>query len=185
MFGKLYFLYQRYVIKRLYSEQRIYFDNYLIPKYVKDGLNILFIGADWYNKWIFLNYKKTNWITIDTLPGNRKFGAENHIIGNFPEDLEIILHKGKFDIIIFNGVYGWGINSEGALQDSMQKMNALLKLNGLIIFGYNTEKEKNPISRSNLYEIIQKNFLLRSETEIHTKGTINDKHIFCILQKIG
>ena len=135
MFNKVYFLYQRYVIKRLRSKQRIYFDEYLISKYVKEDLNILFIGVAWYNKWIFLKYRKTKWVTIDTSPKNRQFGAKKHIIGNFPQGIETISHKGKFDIIIFNGVYGWGINSEVTLKESMKKMNALLKPNGLIIFG--------------------------------------------------
>jgi SAM-dependent methyltransferase len=185
MFNNLYYLYQRYIIKRLNSEQRIYFDNYLIPKYVKNDLNILFIGIAWYNKWIFKKYKKTNWVTIDPSPESQKFGAQNHTIGNFPNDIKTSLYKEKFDIIIFNGVYGWGINCEDTFKKSIKKMYETLKPNGLVLFGYNTEITKNPISKKKLYDIIHENFISHIDREIQTERTIKDKHIFCILQKLG
>ena len=183
MFGRLTYYFQRFILKRLISEQRRYFDNILVPRYAVGGKRILFIGIEWYNRWIFHKYKAAQWVSIDPFESNRKFGAKDHLVGKFPDDINIEDNVATFDVVFCNGVYGWGVNSETGLEYVMQNITSILKPNGICIFGYNTAERNNPVAQETLFNIITRSLILENKEQVRITNETHDKHIFCILRK--
>lgn len=182
MLGRLKYYYQRLILKRLTSDQRRYFDNIIVPRYSRRGNVNLFIGIEWYNEWIFKKYKHVKWVSIDPFEKNTQFGATNHFTGTFPRDLSISEYTNKFDVVFCNGVYGWGVNSSHELSEVLENISVILKPGGLCIFGYNTEKEHNPLTETTLLRIVNRYFSLISRERVCVDTGGGEDHVFCILK---
>jgi hypothetical protein len=138
------YTYGRYVRSKLQSPQRVFFDEVILPESTKAAKKCLFIGVDWYNKYIWKKYDSIYWVTVDPIKKNSQYGASEHYIGGFPLGSIELISKHKFDVIYFNGVYGWGLNHLDELKDTFCQLRLLLKNGGKIVFGYNETPERNP-----------------------------------------
>lgn len=180
--GKLRYYYLKYVLRRLTSKQRKFFDRELIPKYAGKRKKILFIGVEWYNAWIFKKYKSSEWVSIDPESANIPYGAKNHVHGKFPRDFNISIHENSFDVIFCNGVYGWGVNSKKDLELLMRGIHSLINPNGTCIFGYNTSKKNNPLTSELLNKLVTSNFSINDTVTIQGNHD-GDNHIFHMLKR--
>ena len=106
-----------------------------------DNLKILFVGVHKYSSWyatIFNNFTSNTFYTIDLEYDyyESKYDNSFHIVGNF---LKHNFSK-KFDIILFNGVFGYGINELDLQKEAIIKIHKLLSNdNSYFIFGYRAD----------------------------------------------
>jgi len=126
------------------SLQRIFFDEVILPQSIKGAKSCLFIGVDWYNQYIWKKYDEVDWITLDANEDNSKYGSFNHKTVELPLYSSTFFEGKKFDVIYFNGVYGWGLNNCKDLNSTFYQLQSLLNDKGRIIFGYNDTPERNP-----------------------------------------
>jgi len=104
-----------------------------------DNLNILFVGVHKYSSWyatIFNNFTSNTFYTIDLEYDYFESKYENnfHVVGNF---LKYNFSK-KFDIVLLNGVFGYGINEVNLQKEAILKIHKLLSNdNSYFLFGYN------------------------------------------------
>lgn len=141
-----FYLIKRYTYKREKYEDRDILER-IIFKYVLihlDPKTILDIGREdyehFYNKF-FIGRKM--W-TIDLDPQKEEFGADNHIIDNVV-NLQKHFQNNFFDLIIMNGVFGWGLNEKNEIELALNAVYDTLKPGGLFIFGWNDIKGSVPI----------------------------------------
>ena len=103
-----------------------------------DNLKILFVGVHKYSSWyamIFNNFTSNTFFTIDTEfdYSKNKYGSNFHNVGDF------LTHNfnRRFDIIIFNGIFSYGINEVNLQKKAILKIHKLLRNdNSYFIFGY-------------------------------------------------
>lgn len=70
---------------------------------------MLFVGCAWYaHRYERLLPGRDYW-TIDPDPWKRRFGARRHVVAEF-ERLDAHVARGSFDLIVCNGVFGWGLD---------------------------------------------------------------------------
>ncbi|GBQ06946.1 hypothetical protein [Saccharibacter floricola] len=114
----------------------------------KSDLKILVIGTESCSKYDadqIGNECDEVW-TLDIKEGNRVYGVRKgrHITAS-TEDIDKYFRKGYFDIVLLNGVIGWGINSRSEQEEAIKNIHYLSKENALLMIGWNTHKSIDPL----------------------------------------
>src|SRR3989339_1145202 len=142
LFKKIYYYFfiKKITYNRNKNDDRYILEEIIFP-FILTNYNpqkILDIGREDYE--IFYNefFKNRELWTIDIDPKRREFGAKNHITDNVV-NLEKYFKNNTFDFILFNGVYGWGLNKEKDVQDAFNAIFNILKKGGILVFGWNDE----------------------------------------------
>jgi SAM-dependent methyltransferase len=108
--------------------------------------DVLFVGCDGdtarYEKDYFSNVR---FVTLEPDPDNRKFGAIHHVeaplehLGrHFPPD--------SFDLIICNGVFGWGLDEFDACEAAFDQCHRCLRTGGQLLLGWNDVPRRAPFA---------------------------------------
>ena len=66
-----------------------------------------------------------------------------HVIGSVT-DMSGYYDEASFDVVISNGVIGWGLNERIGFEQMMEQCHRVLKPGGLLILGYNDTPERKP-----------------------------------------
>lgn len=114
----------------------------VLPHYLDrpDVTNLLFVGVRWYTQhygrpWSASSGKR--FITLDIDPAAARFGSvQGHLVAA-AADAPDHLAAGSIDVVILNGVYGWGLDDETALERTLQGFAGLLRADGELVFGWN------------------------------------------------
>jgi SAM-dependent methyltransferase len=101
-----------------------------------DVRTVLFVGCESYTKHYERCFLGHNYWTIDADPGRRRFGGKQHVIGRL-EQLRQHFPAGFFDLIVCNGVYGWGLNRAEDCETALRECHACLADDGHLVFGWN------------------------------------------------
>jgi hypothetical protein len=122
---------------------------------------ILFVGCDSYTAHYQRRYfARHNYWTIDPNAAQRRFGAKQHIVGRL-EELGRYFPRGFFDLIILNGVYGWGLNSAVDCDAAISQCHLCLTVAGELLIGWNDVPGRDPAPLSevrSLWRFTQRSF---------------------------
>lgn len=129
----------------------------------KKQLNILVIGTESCSKFDAINIgnigDKVYTIDINKKnsvygfnPTNKKYGY--HVVGSALE-LDRYFEPNYFDIILLNGVFGWGINSIEDQRKTIEVIYKVSKKDSKLLIGWNVNKSIDPVLSkltNNLFE---------------------------------
>jgi len=106
---------------------------------------VLFIGCEWYTygyrKWFSAG---TYW-TLDFNPEKKLFGsAELHIVDSMT-NLAKHFKPGSLDLVICNGVFGWGLNAPVEIETAFSAVHQALRPGGLFLLGWNDVPKRRPV----------------------------------------
>jgi hypothetical protein len=125
---------------------RIYLKRELIPAVAGRGGKSLFVGCRRYTRHypaLFGVHGAECW-TIDIDTTVARWGApERHVIGDILDALDY-WRASTFDTIVLNGVSGFGLNSVRDQEAALRVCRVLLKTDGLLILGWNTDRCDDP-----------------------------------------
>jgi hypothetical protein len=125
---------------------RIYMERDLIPAVARRGGKVLFIDCGKYTKHypaLFAAHGAECW-TIDIDPTVARWGApERHVIGDI-RDAQDHWHRSSFDTIVLTGVFGFGLNSVRDQNEALRVCHLLLKSDGCLIMGWNSDRCVDP-----------------------------------------
>lgn len=120
----------------------------IFPYYRLDGgfKKVLFVGCavftSHYQGQFFSD--KEFW-TIEPEPYQAKFGSSNHVIAPI-EDASKLFDPEFFDVIFFNGVYGWGVDTLAQGEAAFSECHKCLRSGGHLVFGWNDVPERTPFN---------------------------------------
>jgi len=108
--------------------------------------NILFVGVAGCTVHYedYLSHKKNLW-TIDLDPEKAVSGMKGRHFVDSIENIDKYFWDGQLDAVIMNGVYGWGLDDETALDNSLKKIFRALRPGGLLVFGWDKTPKHDPI----------------------------------------
>ena len=110
---------------------------------------ILFVGCRWYTRSYNALFAAKEYVTIDHDPKQQRYGAPKHITDSL-ENLAAHIGPRELDVIICNGVLGWGLNQPAAIERAFAASRCCLREGGLLIVGWNdTPKRRVRSSRGN------------------------------------
>ncbi|WP_017651398.1 hypothetical protein [Fortiea contorta] len=130
---------------RLDSPDRLILENTIIPYFISENKlsRVLFVGCGWYTKSYSSLFKNQEYWTIEIDPNKKIYGSKNHIIDGL-QNLGKYIENDFFDLIIYNGVFGWGINSREDTEESFKQCFNCLRQGGILVFGWNDVPEHKP-----------------------------------------
>lgn len=147
-----YALYSRYLVGKHVGHKRPRFDDRevletIIFPYILSHQNpkkILDIGREHYQK--FYNeffFGRELW-TLDRHKWKKRYGSQNHVTGNVKK-LDEYFKKNQFDLVVMNGVFGWGLNKEKDIEKTFRDVYNILKKGGLFVLGWNDRPGLRPM----------------------------------------
>lgn len=122
--------------------ERIIFP-YLLKEF--DPKRILDIGREDYQKFYNLFFKGRELWTLDIDPERKEFGSKNHIVDDV-KNVDEHFKEGYLDVVIMNGVFGWGLNDPENIERAISGIYTILRDGGIFIMGWNDVPDLVPIS---------------------------------------
>jgi len=151
MFSRLYFMFRNALIMAgvdlyLRTEDRRILEQVIFPYLIADsGLRrILSVGCDWYTRGYNSKFSgKDEYWTMDILPEQRRYGARRHICDSVVTIGRHFLPS-SLDLIICNGVFGWGLNERQDVEKAFAGAHLSLRAGGILLVGWNDVPEHKP-----------------------------------------
>ncbi len=124
---------------------RLFMERELLPWLCENYSRILFVGTasyTWHYEKLF-RQDPDQYTTLDSRPGATVWGAPTHIVARI-EDIALHRPKDFFDCIVFNGVFGFGIDTPDDMREAAKAMCDVLRPGGLLVVGWNTDLHVDP-----------------------------------------
>ena len=120
-------------------------EDIIIPFFLqRRAQRVLFVGTDWFTKHYERLFAGCDYCTLEIDPGRRKFGAARHVTDSL-EHLDRHFPAGYFDLILCNGVYGWGLDAPSACEQAFRCCYDCLRDGGVLVLGWNDVPEHCPV----------------------------------------
>jgi SAM-dependent methyltransferase len=132
---------------RMHTEDRRVLENVIFPYFAALPAvhTVLFVGCDWYTKhYGRMYFRSRNYWTMDPSPTARRFGAAQHVSAPL-QDLARHFPEGFFDLIICNGVYGFGLDAREQCETAFEECYLRLAPGGYLVFGWNDIPARDPV----------------------------------------
>ncbi len=130
----------------LRNEDRHVLEQVIFPYFLcrKQYQNVLFVGCHWYTKGYngYFEGRKNYW-TIDIDPRKIKYGARQHVVDGM-QNLTRHFHAGTLDLILCNGVFGWGLDAREDVENGFQASFDCLREDGALVVGWDDVDERRP-----------------------------------------
>lgn len=105
-----------------------------------DIQRVLFVGVRLYTRRCRSAFGHHAYMTIDRSPWMRVFGAPDHVVGS----IESYRSDVPYDLVILNGVIGWGIDNVASCEAALESCARLLRPGGHLLIGVNEERASTP-----------------------------------------
>lgn len=120
------------------TADRAVLENVVFPFYQLSTAHrrILFVGCDWYTAGYARRMSFKSFATIDPDPARARFGAVNHAIAPMSR-LGDAHAPGSLDLVVCNGVIGWGLDDPAEAERSFAAAWTALRPGGHLVVGWN------------------------------------------------
>ena len=127
------------------SEDRSILECLVIPYFQvsPEHRSILFVGSDWYTHGYSRMFSRKQFATIDPQPGAARYGAAHHIVDGMAA-MDRHFRPGSLDLVICNGVVGWGLDTVADAEAAFSAAHACLRPGGHLIVGWNDLEAHRP-----------------------------------------
>lgn len=166
---------------------RFILERKIIPFFVSlENINsVLFVGCGSYTKHYEKWFAEKRYWTIDSNPLKKLYGAKNHIIGSMT-DLDRYFSGGELDLIICNGVFGWGLNDKKQVEAAFEASFRCLRNGGVLVLGWDDTQERRPFplqTCESLARFQPYRFAPLATSHYTNKKNMADKHVFDFYEK--
>lgn len=110
-----------------------------LPQYSK----ILFVGCAWYTRGYRTIFRDKDYQTLEIDPRESRYGAKTHIVDSL-ENIHKHYDEGALDLILCNGVFGWGLDDRAAVEIAFGGCFRCLRSGGVLVHGWNDTPERCP-----------------------------------------
>jgi SAM-dependent methyltransferase len=167
----------------LQTPDRKVLDTVILPPLIRDPAcrRVVFVGCDWYTRHYEDMFAGADYWTIEVDPARARFGARQHLVGPMVEIGERF-PPGSVDLVICNGVVGWGLNDPLEIEASLRACLKALRPGGVLVIGWNDIPEKRVADLESIPALREfRPFALAGRSVFET-ATYN-RHTFSLYQK--
>jgi hypothetical protein len=140
--------------EQIISQDRMILEDTILPYFSRRTAiqKVLFVGCAAYTQRYQELFRTQEYWTIDPKRGKRKYGSERHIVDSIT-NIEQHVVKNYFDVVIMNGVIGFGLNRIGAIEQAIDACYEVLASAGILLVGWNDVARRTPIDIRSLRAI--------------------------------
>ncbi|MBC8058543.1 MAG: hypothetical protein H7Y61_18385 [Rhizobiales bacterium] len=126
----------------------------ILPAYARrdDIRTVVFVGCDWYTRHYEKLFQGKSYWTLDPDRWKRRFGARRHLVIGM-EQIDEHFAPGSIDLIVCNGVFGWGLNERAAVERAFEGSFSRLREGGHFVLGWNDVPERRPLELDSLVSL--------------------------------
>ncbi|WP_438352349.1 methyltransferase domain-containing protein [Microbacterium sp. CJ88] len=123
---------------RLATPDRIALEDVIVPGMLArdDVRRVLDIGVAWYTRSYPKLFAGVDYWTVDYDPASEKIASRQHHTVSATQ-LDTVFDAGMFDLIVCNGVVGWGLNKPEDVATGVNAMATVLRPGGWLVLGWN------------------------------------------------
>ena len=131
---------------QLHTADRRILEQQILPEYARrpDIARILFVGCAPYTQRYGELFGGREYWTIDPVARRRRYGSERHIVDTL-QNLGSHGAPGYFDLIVCNGVLGWGLNTPSDADAAFDACFNRLRAGGDLLLGWNDIAPRNRV----------------------------------------
>jgi hypothetical protein len=167
------------------SHDRTILENVILPYFdtTVPIRKVLFVGCSAYtHRYKELLEHKEYW-TIDPNCVKRKYGAEKHIIDSITNIRKYVV-KNYFDVIIMNGVIGFGLNRVGDIEQAIDACYESLASAGILLVGWNDRASRIPVDIRRIRALSKfREYYFRPLQTCHYRTEGSQQHTFSFYRK--
>lgn len=146
---------------------------------------VLDVGTAWFTRFYHRLLPAAEYWTIERYPGLAKYGAPNHKAISLLQAGEHF-EPSSFDLVICNGVFGWGLDGAGEITRALEVVAGLLREGGVLVVGWDDNDDHRPAvlaAPASAAGLSPWCFPPRGAAEI--RAETRWKHVFSFYQKHG
>jgi len=123
----------------------------ILPFFAKDKKydDILFVGCEWYTRKYNKLFAGHNYWTMEMDQDLAPYGGRQHIVDKV-EAVRAHFEPNSLDLVVCNGVFGWGLNQKADIEQAFGGIFECLKPGGIFLLGWNDVPEHSPVPLDNL-----------------------------------
>jgi len=107
--------------------------------------SVLFVGCQWYTRhYQTAFFPQHDYWTLEPSERARKYGSRQHVVAPL-ERLDQFFPEGYFDLIVCNGVYGFGLDSLEQCESAFGACHSRLRAGGHFVFGWTDVPARTPV----------------------------------------
>ena len=131
---------------QLHTEDRRVLEQVILPEYARrtDIARILFVGCAAYTQRYGALFGAREYWTIDPVARRSRYGSRHHIVDQL-QNLNRHVQPSYFDLIICNGVLGWGLNAPADADSAFAACLTHLRAGGDLMLGWNNIAPRNRV----------------------------------------
>lgn len=131
---------------RIDTEDRRLLERTILPAYAAraDIGRVLFVGCAAYTRDYRRIFERAEYWTIDPEPHRARYGGERHLVARL-QDLDQFAPAASFDLIVCNGVLGWGLDTAVDAELAFARCHSSLRDGGELVLGWNDVPGRNRI----------------------------------------
>jgi hypothetical protein len=132
--------------EQIISHDRSILENIILPYLAADSTiqKVLFVGCAAYTRSYEDILKEKDYWTIDPKRVKKKYGAKRHIVDSITR-IDKHVPKNYFDVIMMNGVIGFGLNRIDDIEQAIHACYLTLASPGILLVGWNNVAHRTPI----------------------------------------
>jgi hypothetical protein len=136
---------------RMRTADRDTLEQVILPAYAarSDIRTVLFVGCAWYTGHYERMLPGRVYWTLDPDPWKKRFGARRHIVAGL-EDIGVHMAPASLDLILCNGVFGWGLDDRADCERAFEGCFDALRTAGELVIGWNDVPEHRPLELASL-----------------------------------
>jgi SAM-dependent methyltransferase len=129
----------------LHTDDRRVLETLIFPYFIErdEFSRILFVGSAWCTRGYNTMFARKTYATLDIDPTQKQYGAKRHITDSI-ENIDLYFKENELDVIICNGVFGWGLNDKASVEKTFQGCFACLREGGILVLGWNDVPKRRP-----------------------------------------
>ena len=123
---------------RMGTPDRLLLEQCILPHYAArpDMRNVLFVGVGWYTAGYEALLDGLQYTTIDVDPRAARYGSRHrHVVTSIVAATDHFA-AGEFDLVVLNGVFGWGLNARADVEAALHGVRQLLRPGGELVVGW-------------------------------------------------
>jgi hypothetical protein len=132
--------------QQLTSHDRSILAEVILPYFAQQMAfqKLLFVGCSAYTQRYAELFQGKEYWTIDSKQVKRKYGAQRHIIDSVT-NVGRYVARNYFDVIIMNGVIGFGLNRVDDIEPAIDACYEALASEGILLVGWNDTPRRTPV----------------------------------------